>query len=77
MNHFFHRKLTEEKKIANHDKDLICYKFKEFEQVIVRLITNDNNFIACLCEKGLEPPGPENLFPDKDLGSYGGLQGDM
>ncbi|MCZ3383437.1 hypothetical protein O3S68_14200 [Kosakonia sp. SOY2] len=41
------------------------------------MIANDNNFIACLCEKGLELPAPENVFPDRNLGCYGSLQGDM
>jgi hypothetical protein len=75
---FFHGKLTQEKKtFADHDKILICYKFKEFNHDVVRLITNDNGFIACICEKKLEPPGPEEIFPDRDLSTYGSLQGDM
>lgn len=75
---FFHGKLTQEKKtFADHDKMLICYKFKEFNHDVVRLITNDNGFIACICEKKLEPPGPEEIFPDRDLSTYGSLQGDM
>ncbi|WP_189660104.1 hypothetical protein [Enterobacter sp. R4-368] len=70
--------LTEEKNtFADHGKTLIFYKFKEFAQVIVILIANDNNFIACLCEKGLELPAPENVFPDRNWGCYGSLQGDM
>ncbi|HBZ7769375.1 hypothetical protein [Klebsiella variicola] len=77
---FFYRevKISEVKeKVSDHNKVLVCYKFKEFEQDIVRLITNDNEFINCLCEKGLEPPEPECAFPDKDFGAYGSLQGDM
>ncbi|EHN8831570.1 hypothetical protein [Enterobacter hormaechei] len=71
-------KIDERKeKVIDHNKFLICYKFKEFGQDIVRIITNDNEFIKCLCEKGLEPPGPETVFPDKSFGNYGGLQGDM
>lgn len=77
---FFHVevKIQEEKeKFVDRDKVLICYKFKEFEQDVVRVITNDNEFVNCLCEKSLEPPGPEMVFPDKDFGTYGSLQGDM
>ncbi|MDQ7883627.1 hypothetical protein [Atlantibacter hermannii] len=77
---FFNAKVKlreEKKKFVDHDKVLICYKFKEFEQDIVRVITNDNGFIKCLCAKGLEPPEPECVFPDKDFGAYGSLQGDM
>lgn len=77
---FFHAKVKVseiKEKFADHDKVLICNKFKEFEQEVVRLITNDNEFINCLCEKGLEPPDPECVFPDKDFGTYGSLQGDM
>ncbi|MDP1138729.1 hypothetical protein ACYJB2_07300 [Klebsiella pneumoniae] len=77
---FFHRevKISEVKeKVSDHNKVLVFYKFKEFEQDIVRLITNDNEFINCLCEKGIEPPEPECVFPDKDFGTYGSLQGDM
>lgn len=71
-------KINERKeKVVDHDKVLICYKFKEFDQNIVRIITNDNEFIKFLCEKGLEPPGPESVFPDKNFGNYGSLQGDM
>ncbi|MCP5743450.1 hypothetical protein NL353_27055, partial [Klebsiella pneumoniae] len=50
---FFHRevKISEVKeKVSDHNKVLVFYKFKEFEQDIVRLITNDNEFINCLCE---------------------------
>lgn len=43
----------------------------------MRIITNHNGFISCLCEKGLEPPNPESVFPDRDFGAYGSLQGDM
>ncbi|HHP8557738.1 TPA: hypothetical protein ACSI64_005605, partial [Klebsiella pneumoniae] len=77
---FFHRevKISEVKeKVSDHNKVLVFYKFKGFEQDIVRLITNDNEFINCLCEKGIEPPEPECVFPDKDFGTYGSLQGDM
>lgn len=77
---FFNEKVEineRKKKIVDHNKVLICYKFKEFGQDIVRLITNDNEFVRCLCEKGLEPPGPETVFPDKNLGDYGSLQGEM
>ncbi|HFQ7885436.1 hypothetical protein [Enterobacter roggenkampii] len=52
---FFHAKVKireVKEKVADHDKVLIFYKFKEFEQDIARLITNDNEFINCLCEKG-------------------------
>lgn len=75
---FFQGTLTaDEKRFAGHDKFLIGYKFKEFGQDIVKLLTNDNNFIACLCEAGLEPPAPETVFPDRELSTYGSLQGDM
>lgn len=76
----FHEKINineKEKKVADHDKILICYKFKEFGQDIVRVITNDNEFVKCLCEAGFEPPGPEIVFPDKNFGNYGSLQGEM
>lgn len=77
---FFHTKVKirgVEEKFTDHGKVVICYKFMEFEHEIVRLITNDNEFINCLCKKGLEPPEPECIFPDKDFGTYGSLQGDM
>lgn len=77
---FFNEKVEineRKKKIVDHSKALICYKFKEFGQDIVRVITNDNEFVKCLCEKGLEPPGPETVFPDKNFGDYGSLQGEM
>lgn len=75
---FFNGWLTKEKSVfVESDKKIICYKFKEFEQDIVRIITNHNDFITCLCGKGLEPPNPESVFPDRDFGAYGSLQGDM
>lgn len=77
---FFHGtlRINEEKgRVAYHNKTLVCYKFKEFGQSIVKIITNDNEFVKYLCDKGLEPPGPESVFPDKDFGNYGSLQGDI
>ncbi|PNF10787.1 hypothetical protein A6J71_11820 [Enterobacter cancerogenus] len=71
-------KIKEEKEnVMDHNKTLVCYKFKGFGQDIIQIITNDNEFIKALCEKGLEPPGPENVFPDKNLSHYGSLQVDI
>ncbi|CAK9886223.1 MAG: hypothetical protein XXXJIFNMEKO3_02651 [Candidatus Erwinia impunctatus] len=75
---FFNGKLTQKMaKIANYDKVLIGYKFKEFNQDVIKIITNDGGFITSFCGKCLEPPSPQNVFPDRGFGTYGSLQGDM
>ncbi|QXA49634.1 hypothetical protein I6L58_00880 [Enterobacter cancerogenus] len=77
---FFHGKIKikeEKESVVDHNKSLVCYKFKEFGRDIIQIITNDNEFIKVLCEKGLEPPGPENIFPVKNFSHYGSLQGDI
>lgn len=67
---FYHRKVKineGKERVVDHNKVIISCKFKGFGQIIVGVITNDNKFIKCLYESGLEPPGPENVFPEKNF----------
>jgi len=74
----FKKKITNEKACLIHNnRALHYYKFNEFGQTVIDLITNDNNLIKNLCDEYFEPPSPDTVFPYFDFESVGSLQGEM
>lgn len=64
----FSWKVNEREKIfADHNKELICYKFKEVERTITRLIINDNDFIKLPFWKRLRTTRGRNVFAERGL----------
>ncbi|MDF7681129.1 hypothetical protein PT300_11265 [Enterobacteriaceae bacterium ESL0689] len=50
----FQKKITKEKEcLLNNEKTLHYYRFEEFHQTVIDIITNNNHFIKALCEEGL------------------------
>ncbi|CAM7806029.1 hypothetical protein [Enterobacter hormaechei] len=74
----FCKEITQEKEfISFKGKALHYFKFEEFDQTVIDIITNNVDFIRkILCEK-LEPPAPDVVFPDCDFESLGSLQGNI
>lgn len=58
-------------------KTLHYYKFKEFNQMVMDIITNSDDLIKKLWSNKFEPPAPDIVFPDEDFGTLGSLQGGM
>ncbi|XTZ36955.1 hypothetical protein ACQYRI_13260 [Salmonella enterica] len=74
----FHKKLIENTEILSFgSKTLHYFQFKEFGQVVIDIITNDNNLIQNTIAAELEPPLPNVVFPERSVESFGGLQGDV
>lgn len=74
----FNKKITNNKAILSFKgRSLHYYQFKEFGQVVVDIITNDNSLIDDIFALSLEPPLPNAVFPNRDIESFGSLQGDI
>lgn len=63
--------------LSFNNKTLHYYQFEEFGQVVVDIITNDGRLIHDIFSLNLEPPLPNTVFPDRDIESFGSLQGDI
>ncbi|TLI73284.1 hypothetical protein FEK42_22255 [Escherichia sp. E2748] len=74
----FNKKITSNKAIYSlKNSTLHYYQFKEFGQTAVDIITNDNNLIDNIYALYLEPPLPSTVFPNRDVETFGSLQGDI
>jgi len=75
---YFRKKITNEKECLIYDGvALHYYKFHEFGQTVIDIITNNNHLIKKVCNEHLEPPAPDAVFPYCDFESVGSLQGEM
>lgn len=75
---FFRKKIENEKVcLINNEKIVHYYKFNEFSQIVLEIITNDNDLIRKLCNEHFEPPAPDTVFPYSDFESVGSLQGQI
>lgn len=74
----FRKKIINEKEcLIDNKRALHYYKFNEFDQIVIDIITNDNHLIKSLCNEQFEPPAPDTVFPYCDFESVGSLQGEM
>lgn len=74
----FNKKINDNEAILSlKNRTLHYYQFKEFGQIVVDIITNDNNIIDDISALALEPPLPSAVFPNRDIEPYGSLQGDI
>ncbi|HHA1349780.1 TPA: hypothetical protein ACOEER_000814 [Enterobacter ludwigii] len=74
----FRKKIENEKVcLINNEKIVHYYKFNEFSQIVLDIITNDNDLIRKLCNEHFEPPAPDTVFPYSYFESVGSLQGQI
>ncbi len=75
---YFHQKPNKQKEcLFNNGKTLHYFKFIEFNQIVIDIITNDTDFIESLCKEKFSPPAHDIVFPDRDFETVGSLQGDV
>ncbi|TPG55430.1 hypothetical protein [Ewingella americana] len=75
---FFRKEITQKKEcLFFNGMVLHFFKFEDFHQIVIDIITNNNDLIKDLCNENLEPPAPHVVFPDGDFEALGSLQGEM
>lgn len=68
----FHKRIGQVKEgISYGGKMLYYYKFEEFNQTVIDVITNNDDLIKGIWSNKLEPPAPDIVFPDDDFESQG------
>lgn len=74
----FNNKITSNTTILSlKSRTLHYFQFEEFGQIAVDIITNDNKLIYDIYALDLEPPQPSTVFPNRDIETFGSLQGDI